>query len=57
MIKYSAALTGPVLMYAYRQILTLAGELMVVTGLLFATARVQALESYVSAGLVPVRKP
>ena len=57
MIKYSAALAGPVLMYAYRQILTLAGELMVVTGLLFATARMQALESYVSAGLVPVRKP
>ena len=57
MIKYSAALAGPALMYAYRQILTLAGERMAVTGLFFATACMQALESYVPAGLVPVRKP
>lgn len=53
MIKYSA-LAGPALMNAYRRILTLAGERMVVTGLFFATACMQALQSYVPAGLVPV---
>ena len=56
MIKYSATLTGPALMHAYRQILTNAGERMTVIGLYFATACMQSLEAYVPAGAVPVPK-